>query len=173
MKRREVGGLHRAFVGAIFCALALSSISCGYNAGLRVREKHESVGLEIFGNDSYERDLERPLHEQMSRAIRDFTDVAIDSPSRAEIVIRGTVRIFQRRSGVRNPDNQLLETGVYIKAEATLYDRASGRALGAPASAGTWVGYVLDEPDNEGEARDRVLRHIADQLVLDLFAPVD
>ena len=32
------------------CALALCAQSCGYTTGLKVLEKHASVGLEIFGN---------------------------------------------------------------------------------------------------------------------------
>jgi hypothetical protein len=152
--------------------LALAS-ACGYDTGLHVAERHHSVGLEFFGNDTYERDVERSLQDQMSRSIRDLTDVRIESPSRAEVVIRGTVRTYQRRAGVRSPQNELLETGLYIEAEATLFDRRSGRALGAGARAGQWVGYVLDDPDNEATARERVLRHIADQLVLDLFKSVD
>jgi hypothetical protein len=35
------------------------------------------------------------------------------------------------------------------------------------------VGYVLDDPSNEVEARQRVLRTVAEQLVLDLFAPAE
>jgi hypothetical protein len=165
--------MKRALRMCLLALLGVAASSCGYNAGLRVSEKHESVGLEFFGNETYERDLERPLYDEMSRAIRDLTDITIESPTRAEIVIRGTVKVFQRRNGVRNPENQLLETGIYVSADATLIDRKSGRALGAPAHAGTWVGYVLDQPENEEEARNRVLKHIADQLVLDLFAPVE
>jgi hypothetical protein len=153
-------------------ALALSC-ACGYDTGLHVAERHGSVGLEFFGNETYERDVERSLQDQISRSIRDLTDVRIESPSKAEVVIRGTVRTYQRRDGVRSPDNKLLETGLYIEADATLFDRRSGRALGAGARAGSWVGFVLDDPDNESTARERALRHIADQLVLDLFKSVD
>jgi hypothetical protein len=152
---------------------AVLGSSCGYEAGLHVAERHSSVGVEIFGNDTPERDLERPLHDQMTRAIRDLTDTRIESPSRAEVFIRGTIKVFQRRGGVRSADNKLLETGIYIEVEATLIDRRSGRALGPPKRAGPSIGYVLDDPGNEARTKDRLLRHIADQLVLDLFAPVD
>jgi hypothetical protein len=147
--------------------------ACGYDAGLRVSEKHGSVGIEFFGNDTPERDVERPLYDEISRALRDLTDVPIESPERAEVVIQGTVRTYQKRGGVRSRDNALLETGVLIEAEATLIERASGRALGPPVRAGRYVGFVLDDPSNEARARERVLRYIADELVLELFAPVN
>ncbi len=147
--------------------------ACGYDAGLRVSEKHGSVGIVFFGNDTPERDVERPLYDEISRALRDLTDVPIESPERAEVVIQGTVRTYQKRGGVRSRDNALLETGVLIEAEATLIERASGRALGPPVRAGRYVGFVLDDPSNEARARERVLRYIADELVLELFAPVN
>jgi hypothetical protein len=158
----------------LLCLVALvAAPSCGYETGLRVAEKHSSIGVEIFGNVTHERDIERQLHDEITRAVRDLTDAPLEKPSRAEVVIRGTITQFRRRGGVRSEDNKLLETGVYIEAEATLTDRRSGRVLGPPSRAGQWVGFVLDDPDNEQHQKDRLFRHIADQLVLDLFAPVD
>lgn len=155
----------------VLCGLLAAG--CGYDTGLRVAEKHRSVGIEFFGNTTPERDVERPLHDQLTRALRDLTDVTIESPTRAEVVIQGVVRTYQRRGGVRNDDNQLLETGVFISAEATLVDRASGRTLGPPVRAERYIGFVLDDPSNEADARARLLGYIADELVLELFAPVN
>lgn len=155
----------------VFLGLVLPG--CGYSTGLKVSEKHQSVGVEFFGNVTPERDVERPLYDEVTRALRDLTDVRIESPQRAEVVIQGVVKTYQRRGGVRSTDNQLLETGVLIEAEATLVDRASGRTLGPPVRAGRYIGFVLDDPSNEADARARVLSYIADELVLELFAPVN
>ncbi len=162
-----------AWARASACLAALIAGGCGYDTGLRVAERHQSVGVEIFGNDSLERDLERPLHDHITRAIRDYTDARLASPSEAEVVVRGTVRTFQRRGGVRNEENQLLETGIYIDVEAALYDRRTGRILGSQKRAGPSIGFILDDQDNEERTKERLFRLIADQLVLDLFAPVD
>jgi len=154
-------------------ALALFPTGCGYDAGLRVAEKHGSVGIEFFGNETLERDVERALYDEISRSLRDLTDVPLESPARAEVVIQGTVKTYQKRGGVRSRDNALLETGVLIEAEASLVERTSGRALGPPVRAGRYIGFVLDDPSNEQRARERVLKYIADELVLELFAPVN
>ncbi len=143
---------------------------CGYSAGLRVSDRHSSVGLEFFGNDSYERDLERPFDDEMSRALRDFSDAPVVDVSHAEVVVRGMIRSYQRRSGIRSRENVLLETGVTIEVTAALYDRASGNRLSQDCKATSAVGYLVGEAENELEARDRALRHIAEELVLDLFA---
>ncbi len=161
----------RRIAAALFCA-ALAG-GCGYSTGLRVAERHRGVSLEIFGNDSYERDLERPLHDEISRALRNLSDAPIEETRNADVLVRGKIHTYQHRSGIRSRDNQLLETGVYIEVEAGLYSRGSEKPRRGPFKAAAAVGYLVGRSENELEARDRALRHIAEELVLDLFAPSD
>jgi hypothetical protein len=158
----------RAACLALF--LCLSGAGCGYSAGLRVSEHHDSVGIEIFGNQSYERDLEPQLHEQMTRVLRDQSDARLVDPREARAVIRGTLTAFHRRGGIRNHDNELLETGVYIEVQARLFIGGNETPVRS-ATAGVWVGYNLDEAANERLARDRALRHLSEELVLELLGP--
>jgi hypothetical protein len=88
-------------------------------------------------------------------------------------VIRGKILTYHRRSGIRNTDNEQLETGIYISAEAQLHDRATGRVVSGPVGADAAVGYILGPVENEREARERALRRIAEELVLDLLRPLD
>jgi len=146
--------------------------ACGYSTGLKVAEQHKTVGLEFFGNDSYERDLERPLDDELSRAIRNMSDAPLVDVGRAEVIVRGEIHHYLRRPGIRSRDNTLLETGVNIEVRATLVERATNQVLRGPVTATSAVGYLIGVPENELDARDRALRHIAEELVLDLFAPV-
>ena len=88
-------------------------------------------------------------------------------------MIRGTVISYHRRSGIRSPDNELLETGIYLSAEARLVDRKSGLTLRGPSRGDAAVGYNLSESGNEQEARVRALRRVAEELVLELLRPLD
>lgn len=154
--------------------LALLALAgCGYSTGLRVTERHRTIGVEFFGNRTYERDLERPFHDELSRVLRDTSDAALVDPGRAEVVVRGMIRGFNRRSGIRSPENERLETGIYFEVEAELVDRARDVPIRGPVRHGAWVGYTLVPPENEREARERVMRNVAQELVLDLFAPVN
>jgi hypothetical protein len=165
---RSGGALLLGVALLIACAFAGG---CGYSAGLGVADHHSSIGLEIFGNDAYERDLERPFDDEMSRALRDFSDAPIVDVSKADVLVRGMIRTYLRRSGIRSPANVPLETGVTIEVTAALYDRASGKRLSEDCKAVSSVGYLIGPTNNELDARDRALRHIAEELVLDLFAP--
>jgi hypothetical protein len=161
-------------VKTVFCALwlCLWISACGYNAGLRVSEHHDSVGVEFFGNESYERDLEPELQEQMTRVLRDQSDAHLVDPRVAQAVIRGTISAMHYRGGIRNTDNQQLETGIYVELQARLFVGGNETPVRS-ATAGGWVGYTLDNPENQREARSRVLRHLAEQIVLELLGPAD
>ncbi|MBK7645182.1 MAG: hypothetical protein IPJ19_19405 [Planctomycetes bacterium] len=155
----------------VVLGLALGAGACGYNAGLRVSEHHDSVGVEILGNDTYERDLEPEVHDELTRVLRDQSDAHLVDPRDAQAVVRGTISAFHRRGGIRNRENQLLETGLYIEVQAKLFV-GGNEAPVRSSTAGAWVGYTLDNPlGNEREARQRAMRHIAEEIVLELFGP--
>lgn len=155
-------------------ALVLGLVaSCGYSTGIRVKDRIGSVGITVFGNKTLEPDLEREFQDEISRAIRSYTDGRIEVPERAEALVRGTVLIYNRRGGIRSSRNELLETGLFVEAEAGLYDRRTDRALGPQRLSRVWVGFVLDENEGEAAARARAIRYISEELVLELFTPLD
>lgn len=163
----------RTLLGAAAAILVAVSVSgCGYSSSLRVSQRYPSVGLEFFSNDSFERDLERPLHDEISRALRDMSDAQLVEPRMADAVLKGRIILYNRRGGIRSEDNVLLETGVRIDVEASLYVRGKLEPE-RTARASSAVGYTLDDPNNETEARNRALRHIAEELVLTLLAPAN
>jgi len=151
-------------------AAALAAGACGYSNNLRVASRYPSVGIEIFGNDSFVRDIEVPLNNQMTLALRDISDARLVEPSRADAFVRGRVISYTRRAGIRSPDNLLLETGVRIEVEAELFKRGSLEPV-RRARASSTVGYTTDNLDNENSARNTALHHVAEELILTLFAP--
>jgi hypothetical protein len=163
-------------VAALLALLAPLLGGCGYSAGLRVRPQGvPSLGVEHFGNETLERDVEREFHDELTRALRSYVDVPLQRVDAAPFVVRGIVRQYHRRGGIRSPDNELLETGIYLEVEANVYPRGSTTALRTPMPrASTWVGFVIEPSGrNERQARERAMRHVAEELVLDLFAGVN
>jgi hypothetical protein len=149
--------------------VALVSSGCAWHAGLPWSSDDGSVGVEVSRADPqvYERDLEPLLQRELSRAVSDWIGAALVSPGEADWLVRTRIVEYRRRGGIRSRDHVLLESGIKLAVEAELVERASGRVL--QASASTWSGYVLDDPDNERAALDRALAHVAETLVLELF----
>lgn len=155
-------------------ALALLSVSaCGWHSGLGVPAGALSVGVEAARREGrvLERGLEPQLTDALSEAVVDWIDLPLVAPAEADLVVRAEVLEYRRRGGVRNRENELVETAVFVRAQAELFDRRNGRALGPAVQAQEWSGYALDDPLNEDAARERALRHVAVSLILELFEP--
>jgi hypothetical protein len=150
----------------------MAMVGCGWRAGLPVPAQADTIGVEVARREGtvLERGLEPALTAALSQAVVDWLDLTLVAPSEADLVLRSEILEFRRRSGVRNRENQLIETAVFVRARAELVDRRTGRVLGEPQVSQEWSGFALDEAvANEDEAEERVLRHIAAALVLELF----
>lgn len=153
--------------------LALAGLcACSWHTGLTTPRGVDSVGLEIFDNQTLERDLEPRLAEALSVSLGNLVAVPLVRPSRADAVVRGAVREYGRRRGVRTIDNELQETGVQIVITASLVDRHTGAVL-ASTEHKLWSNYGLTDSEADRRAADRALTNLADRLILDLFQPVD
>lgn len=161
--------------------LGLLLCACGYHTGLVAPEGARTIGVEFFGNDGPLRDVEIQLQTELSLALARMLPARQVEPSSADLIVRGRVIDYSRRSGIRSPDNELLETGIRITVEASLLDpteRYGPKGQKLPPrvlrTARTLAesGYRLDEPDGERAARARAMRNLADRLALDLFGPV-
>jgi hypothetical protein len=164
--------LERAWAGFLACIVLAGG--CGYSSGLAVRGSGiQSVGVEFFGNETMERDLERSFHDELTRTLRTRSDAPLEPVARADAVVRGTIRQYHRRSGIRSPDNVQLETGIFLEVEAALHARGAEAPSRGPVRASIWVGFVIDSTgESERLARERAMRFVADELLLDLFAAV-
>ncbi|MCY2959610.1 MAG: LPS assembly lipoprotein LptE [Planctomycetota bacterium] len=163
---------HGSLLGLVLASAGLAG-GCGYSTGIRVADRIGSVGVAYFGNKTLEPDVERPLQDALTAKLRSLTDVPIAAPESAEVILRGVILDYRRRGGVRSAENKLLETGLYLEAEGGLYDRRTDRALGPQKRSRIWIGYVLDEPQGETNARDRAIQYVAEDLILQLFAPLE
>lgn len=167
-----------ALSAGLVALLALTG--CGYNAGLRLPEGQRTYGIDFFRNEGKYRDLEVPWMDELAQAFQRTLPTALVRPSEADVLVRGRILEYRRRSGVRSPDNVLLETGVQISVEAQLVlparpdvpGRAEERIL-RTVRASSDRGYRLSERAGEENARSATLRNLADRVVLDLLAPRD
>ena len=149
----------------------LALAACGYSTRFSLPEQYSSIGIEVFGNDTREPDVELSFHESLVRVTRTLVDRPLVAPDRARVVMRGRVLDYRRRSGIRNKENVLQETGLTIRVVGELYDAALGEKVAGPVTVSTQIGYTVDtKTPNEAEARSRALDNLAELLVLDLVS---
>ncbi|MEQ1894010.1 MAG: hypothetical protein ABL998_15825 [Planctomycetota bacterium] len=154
----------------LLAALLLALPACGWHAGLVAPEGAESIGVEAARRAAtvLERGLEPRFTDALSDAVVDWVDLELSDPAEADWVLRAEILEYRRRGGVRNQDNELIETAVFVRARAELVERRTGRRRG-PVQAQEWSGYALEDVENELPASERALRHVAASLILDLF----
>lgn len=148
---------------------ALSLASCGYRVGLSAPEGFTTIAVEVFHNATPEPDLERRLQDALSREVRDRVPLPLVDPDKSELLIRGRLVEFSRVGGIRDLNNQLLESGVRIVAEAWTVRRSTGELISPKTSARATVGYPVGNASGERDARERAIRHLAEVLTIDLF----
>ena len=88
-----------------------TAVLSGTEAGHMLRSLRLSVGDSFFSFDEEGRRYRMRILEATSRSLR------------AEILE------YRRRGGVRNQDNELIETAVFVRARAELVERRTGRDL--------------------------------------------
>lgn len=153
--------------------LGAALAGCGWRAGMLAPEGYDTIGVEVFETERgiLQRELEPELSDAMTEALTDLVDAPLATPARADLLVRGRITAYNRRSGIRTSGNDLAETGLYVAVAAELVDRRTGVVVVPTRERHVWSGYALDESaiENEGRARRRALRNVADTLVLDLF----
>ena len=165
----------RALLGAALALSVAALAGCGYRTGLVPPELGQTVAVEFFENDSKVRDLEVELQSSLTDALNRMVDAPLVAPDQADYVVRGRITNYSRRRGIRNPDNVVLETGLRIGVQARLIRRrwlAEGELAEELVDEGQFggeSGYRLEQFQGEAVARERVLRNIADRIVMDLF----
>lgn len=164
--RIRTSGITRAALAT--CLAALPGAGCGYTTELRLAPDVGSIGVEVFGNDSAYPDLERDLHRELTRSVRNISGAPLAHPEHADLVIRGRLVTYYRRGGIRTSDNDLIESGLRIQVISELWNSA-GVKLAGPNTANVNTGYTLDATGHELEARERALKIISDTIVLNLF----
>jgi hypothetical protein len=169
--------LSRANAVGVVAALVCSVLAAcsGWRIGSGTALPAEAtVGVQFLDNRTWVPDLEIEVTRILTDAVIDHVGRRPDHPSSADYVVRGAVIDYARRAGVRTRENQLLETGVTIGIEVELVRKSDGVVVSRASRA--WnAGFAVDarglatDAPAEREQRERLLRHLGEGLVLDLF----
>ncbi|MCH2105853.1 MAG: LPS assembly lipoprotein LptE [Planctomycetes bacterium] len=160
--------LRLSLTAALFGALLHAS--CGYSVGLIAPAGFDTVAVEVFHNDTLEPDLERALHSALSVEVRDRVPLPLVSPGDSKLLIRGRLVDFGRVRGIRNPQNQVLESGVRVVVEAWTVRSSTGEVVHPKTTARATIGYPVGSSSGERAARARAIRQLAQALTVDLFS---
>lgn len=163
----------RNLASLLLLGLGLAVAGCGYSSGVRLPPGVETVGVEYFGNDSPEPDLERELYARLSAQVDAMVRGELAPPDAADLVIRGRILDYRRLLGLTGVQGSLVESAVIIVVQAWLFDRRLGTTVGEMTEISREVRYVVHVRAGERGARELAMANLSQELVLDLFSQMD
>jgi hypothetical protein len=115
--------------GLLGVLLALSPGCVSLHRGDIYRSDFDQVFVAYFYNDTFYRDLEFQLTEQVVSEILSSPGLRLSSKEDAEVMLTGTLLDVQQRVLAEDPSQQPLMTGVTLTVEARVTDIRTGEIL--------------------------------------------
>ena len=158
---------------ALLLLLSLALTGCGYSAGVRLPGDAETVGVAVFDNTTAFPEVEREVFVAISDQAARMIEADVAAPQGADITVRGQILEYRRLYGVVGVENELQQTGVYIRLYAWIEDNRIGERIGAQVLFDQAVRYVIRVGQEEEGARRDALAQLGQEILLDLFTQTD
>jgi outer membrane lipopolysaccharide assembly protein LptE/RlpB len=147
---------------ALIAILALSG-ACGYRAGSQLPENVQSVAVEVFGNETYYREIEFKLTRELSHQVMRRTTWKLDRGDTCDAKISGRILSVARPTLVESPNDLVSEQAVIVKAEVFLTHR-DGRVLSHFITANR-AEFIVERGESLETAFAEALTDLAEQIV--------
>jgi len=102
---------------------------CAYTTAPLHSTTYSTVAVDIFKNETFDRQLEFGLAEALVKEIELKTPWKVTSGGRSDTVLTGRIVEFDRRVLTKSVDDNTLELQVTLVVDYTWKDRKSGRVL--------------------------------------------
>lgn len=153
---------------AAFAAVAPLG-GCGYTTGSLVAERHHTIAVLPFGNETRRHDIEWELTQAVIEEIQSRTSLRVvpesDGP---DLVLRGVLRDAEEETLSRR-DHQRLREGVYfLTAEIDVTERGASVPLVKDRKVHERESYVPVVGEDVRTARAEATRALAERIVRQL-----
>lgn len=154
-------------------ALIVALSGCGYSAGVRLPAEARTVGVAVFDNSTPFPEVERDIFVALSDQAARMIEADIAAPQSADLTVRGQILEYRRLYGVIGVENELQQTGVYVRLYAWVEDNRIGERIGATMLFDQAVRYVIRVGEEEEGARREALAQLGQEVLIDLFNQTD
>ncbi len=147
----------------VVAAVLLSG--CGYSTRSLLPEGVSSVAVEIFGNETFDREIEFTLTRELAREIRHRTAWRVADRGAADALIRGRITRVQRPVLVEDRRDRISEGAVIVTVEVELVDLATGRLLVPPFELRNRAEFLVERGETVETAFAESLADLAEDIV--------
>jgi hypothetical protein len=161
----------RCRIGAALIAASLGlAPGCGYTYGLDSGAAGDArtVAVEVVRNDSFRQLLERPLNDELYRALAEYSMLVPARRDRADVVLTARLQGITGEAVVPGGRLSPIREGALVySVEVRLVERRSGRVL-REASFRDRTEFRVPVGEDEDSANLEAARDIARRIVLAL-----
>ena len=150
---------------ALGCSLFLGG--CGYHWGYVRPPGVQTVGVAVFENETFRRGVELQLTELISEEIATKTGFLLDSPEKADAVIKGKVLDVYDAPILSGPNNEIRDVSVWISVKAEFVERRTGKVL-ATTTLVDRAYFLTDSGQSRQTATQKTSSRLAEKIVYNL-----
>ena len=139
----------------------------------RYPKEYRTIAVNVFRNDTYDRPLNGQLTEALIKEIQAVTPYRIASESRADTVLRGTVRRREVRELSKSRSTGLTEEALYeVTIDGEWIDQRTGKPIVARNGFTASAVFVPSRPSAEPTeiGRFAVVQNLATDVVANMQA---
>ncbi|MEW6742831.1 MAG: LptE family protein [Planctomycetota bacterium] len=115
------------------CPAALATLllvcGCGYSQESLFPESRRFVAVDIFGNDTFYRELEFPLTAQVVHELQSRAGISVVDAEHADVVLKGRITRVEQKVLSEDERDRPREVGATTEVQVVLVDRATGRVI--------------------------------------------
>ena len=140
----------------------------GYRLGPTLGAEYRSVAVVMFGNKTYQAQIERPITTAIIRQFQSDGTLRVESPSDADLILTGEVTQYRRQllRSQPNDNNAPREYEINVEVRVEVRDRGGKLIIGPKTLTGkaaTFIGSDLQSA--EEQAMPLVAQDLAKQVV--------
>ena len=163
-----------ALLAALACAACdTTPTTGGYELQSRYSKAYRTVAVTLFKNDTFDRPLNGELTEALVKEVQASTPYHISSESRADTLLRGTVRTRTLRELSKSRSTGLSEEMLYeVTVDWEWVDQRTGKVIVARNGFSGSALFVPSRPSSEPTEIGRlaVVQNLATDIVANMQA---
>ncbi len=138
--------------------------SCGYSTGSMMPSGVDRVAVDVFGNDTYYREIEFQLTRELTSELRQRAPLKITRRRNADAVLTGRIINVTRPTLVETTGNLVSEQAVIVQAQVELRRLSDDKIL-ASFKIANRAEFVVERGESLQTAFDESLRDLAEDIV--------
>jgi len=149
----------------LVCLVLLAA--CGYTTHSLMPGEVNNLAVDVFGNDTFEREIEFTLTRELSRELNQRAALRLTRRRHADAVLTGRIVRVSYPTLVETTNNEVSEQAVLVEAVVELKRLEDNKVI-TRFKLGNRAEFVVERGESRRTAFEEALRDLAEDIVNEL-----